>query len=531
MTERVVDLFEAVEIDKQERHAAAARRAARRVRLQRALHIHPVRQPRQEVVEGIVLDAGARRFEFGVARLRQRLGARQVLRQRDVGGHVPIDADDFRGQIGRNVDLADRADDPRSPIAQVKSVLRFVAAFRAYRRFEILDRPLGVALVEPIPPMPVFANAAVERIIVELVHAVVPDQLLGVDVEVPHADLRGVEGEFEAPRQPLELPFAIAQTREVVASFLHQPPGEPGGNDDQEAGGENSQPQNPAVRRRRLPAAFGRGGDPPRSRGHAHVGDDRTVARDARLAEEADSFLAPRVRARDRDVDRQIVADETAVAVQPVDVDDRRNDAPERLVAAGLAGEHRKTGDEAPAALDQVERTGQHHVAAVARAQRGFALLFVLAIVEPDHRLVTLQGIFQGHDETGGAGDAPDPRAALQQIRAKLGEARLRDVRLGGNVADEAANELDVAVDVALELGPDQADLGENLGARSFVGKLAVLMVGERAADEGDDRGDRRRDVRRAKKMSSQGIAQGHDGIRCGSTTSLVWLTPANVGY
>ena len=112
MTERVVDLLEAVEIDMKQHDAAAARRAARRAFLERPLEIHAVWQMGQEIVKGIVFDAGPGRFEFDVARLREGLGARQILGQRDVGGHVPVDADDLRGPIGRNIDLADRADRP-----------------------------------------------------------------------------------------------------------------------------------------------------------------------------------------------------------------------------------------------------------------------------------------------------------------------------------------------------------------------------------------------------------------------------------
>ncbi len=44
MAERVVDLLEAVEIDVKQHHAAAGRRAARRALLQRALHVHAIRQ-------------------------------------------------------------------------------------------------------------------------------------------------------------------------------------------------------------------------------------------------------------------------------------------------------------------------------------------------------------------------------------------------------------------------------------------------------------------------------------------------------
>ena len=105
----------------------------------------------------IVLDAGARGFEFRIARLCQRLRAGQVLGQLDVGSDVPVDADDLRGHVGRDIDLADRANDPRPPVAEVQPILRFVAPLFPCR-FKVRDGAFDVRLVELVSPVPVIAE-------------------------------------------------------------------------------------------------------------------------------------------------------------------------------------------------------------------------------------------------------------------------------------------------------------------------------------------------------------------------------------
>ena len=206
------------------------------------------------------------------------------------------------------------------------------------------------------------------------------------------------------------------------------------------------------------------------------------VARRVRRAEEAVDLRAPGVDAIKRERDRRIVADDAAVAVERVDVDDLGDDAPERLAAAGGLREHGEARDEGATALNEVERAVQHHVAAVARAQRRPALARVGPEVVADHRLVSRQRIHHRHDEPGSAGDIVDARGVAQQARRHLGEALLVDVGLGDDVGDEAAGELDVAVESAFQLGADQADLMEHRVARALAGELIILILDENAA-------------------------------------------------
>ncbi len=123
MAERVVDLLEAIEVDVEDDDALAGRRATRCALLEHPLEVHAIRQLGQKVMQRIVLDARARRFEFDVARLRQRLRARQVLGQRDVGGDVPIEADHLLGSVGGDIDGPDLADHPSAAVAEDQRIL------------------------------------------------------------------------------------------------------------------------------------------------------------------------------------------------------------------------------------------------------------------------------------------------------------------------------------------------------------------------------------------------------------------------
>ena len=154
MAERVVDPLESVEIDLQQRDAAAGFGAARGVLLERALEIHAVGQAGEEVVQRIVFDAGARRFELGVARLGQRLRAGQVVGQLDVGCDVPVDADHLSRQVGRDVELADGADHPLCARRRGRADTAIRSAACAWNAaVEFCDRAIGVGRVEAVAPM------------------------------------------------------------------------------------------------------------------------------------------------------------------------------------------------------------------------------------------------------------------------------------------------------------------------------------------------------------------------------------------
>ena len=162
------------------------------------------------------------------------------------------------------------------------------------------------------------------------------------------------------------------------APLFDQATGEPGRRDDQRAGEENDQPRPPTARQGGVPAAFRRRGDRPKAGGNADEARHRIVVEHPRVAEEAARVLPLPVAAGDGDVDRQIAGVEAGVAIELVEVDDRGDHAPETPTLVRSVDEDGQPGDEAAAALDEIDRTGEHDVAAVARAQRRLALVGVL---------------------------------------------------------------------------------------------------------------------------------------------------------
>ena len=85
----------------------------------------------------------------------------------------------------------------------------------------------------------------------------------------------------------------------------------------------------------------------------------------------------------------------------------------------------------------------------------------------------------------------------VDQVAGKRGEALLAHIGLRCDGRDQAAHELQVAVDVALELGAHKVDLGQHIGARDLIGHETVLIVGKNAAARYHDNGDRRWHIRR----------------------------------
>ncbi|MFZ2099205.1 MAG: hypothetical protein WAU86_01415, partial [Oricola sp.] len=66
----------------------------------------------------------------------------------------------------------------------------------------------------------------------------------------------------------------------------------------------------------------------------------------------------------------------------------------------------------------------------------------------------------------------------------------LVDIGLGGDDGDEAAHELDIAVDVAFEPGANQPKLLADSGVNSLAMNNAVLMLGENAGQDRDGKGN-----------------------------------------
>src|SRR5690242_13467077 len=105
--------------------------------------------------------------------------------------------------------------------------------------------------------MRVVAGLAVLGMAVEIVHAIVPDQRVGIDVVLPDADLGGVEREPEAARQHIELLFALTQLADVFGSLVDEPASDEERDEDERTGDRNEDAEGQRAGQRRLPAAAG----------------------------------------------------------------------------------------------------------------------------------------------------------------------------------------------------------------------------------------------------------------------------------
>ena len=211
------------------------------------------------------------------------------------------------------------------------------------------------------------------------------------------------------------------------------------------------------------------------------------------------------------DVDRQVGTRRagSASAIKCVHVDDRGNDAPKASCLVRAANEHRQAGDEGAAPLHEVDRAGEHGLAAVARAKHLLALTVELTKIETDRPFIAFSRALKGDDEIGRDRYVVEKGVASQQCRAEAVEASLVDLGLGGDVGGEPAHELDFAAKVGFQPIVDSAKLRHRLGASARERELAVLVVGDCAHQHGDDGRDRSGKIARATETKEQG-AQIH---------------------
>ena len=82
-------------------------------------------------------------------------------------------------------------------------------------------------------------------------------------------------------------------------------------------------------------------------------------------------------------------------------------------------------------------------------------------------------------------------------VAGKRGEALLAHIRFRRDRRDQAAHQLQVPVDIALELGAQKIYLGQHIRTRDLVCHETILIVRKNAAARNHDNGDRRWDIRR----------------------------------
>ncbi|SDA77833.1 hypothetical protein SAMN03159448_03034 [Sinorhizobium sp. NFACC03] len=186
---------------------------------------------------------------------------------------------------------------------------------------------------------------------------------------------------------------------------------------------------------------------------------------------------------------------EAAVTIEAVDVDDGGDDAPEAIAAAAGVDHYREAADQPTSALDEIHRAGKHHLPGVLDTHDGSALQLVLAVIEPQRLLISFERVDERDDEVRRGSDAAQLRAFGKDAARKGGEALLIHARLGDERADQAAHELDIAVDVGFELGADGIELFGYPCAQPRLGYHLVLIVRQDAGHQDHESRDDRRKV------------------------------------
>ncbi len=191
VAERVVDLLEAVEIDMQQADALAGMVEEAEMPVEHVVEEAPVGQPGKQIVQGVELDAGLGCLQFRGALLRQRVRLRRVLPGLDLLGNVRIHPDDLARLAGVAICpgafmyVSDLPIDDQ-PVFDLHVAARFIRV--RLHRGDAGD-VIGMDAPHPVLVGPV---AVIGRVAVELVHAVVPDQPVGFEIEFFFAAVAGL---------------------------------------------------------------------------------------------------------------------------------------------------------------------------------------------------------------------------------------------------------------------------------------------------------------------------------------------------
>ena len=303
MAEGVVDLLEAVEIDMEERKAAAVAMTGPGALLEGLVEIAAIGQIGQRVVERGVFDARRCRDQFGVASIGQSFGALEVAPDVHVGGHVPIDADDPRRAVGLAIAGANGPDRANGAVLEAQPVLGPVGTAGAHGIAEIPLGPRKVVGMKRSFPVRVVSRLAILGTAVELVHPVIPDQIVGEDVVLPDTDLRSVECEAEAARHDIELVLALAERTNMLLAFVDEVAGYQQRDQHQCAGKSDHHAEPEGIGQRRLPSSGGTTGNLPGARRQLDARGDRRIVEDAFVAEKQRSARARTIDAADDEID------------------------------------------------------------------------------------------------------------------------------------------------------------------------------------------------------------------------------------
>jgi hypothetical protein len=112
--------------------------------------------------------------------------------------------------------------------------------------------------------------------------------------------------------------------------------------------------------------------------------------------------------------------------------------------------------------------------------------------------------------QIGSRGDVAQLRVFADEPFGNLAEPLLIYVGLRGDNGHQSAHQLDVAVDVAFELGADKSELFADIGAGALAMDYAILVIGKNPGHQRDSKGYSRRDDARAQERMAC-LEPGHE--------------------
>ena len=229
------------------------------------------------------------------------------------------------------------------------------------------------------------------------------------------------------------------------------------------------------------PAVTRGGHDAPGPGRDHHVEADRLVLPDIRIAPDDLVVLQVAVSARQRQVIALGEAVVAGVVQQAGKVDDGGRDAPELALAVPVGAQpDREAGDQADAALDQVDRAGNDDPLLVDHLLHRGPLILGVAVVEANRLLVPGDRIHVRDDQILGQRQIADVvRRTLQDVLGDQLELLGRQVGTGPHIAHHAADQLDVPAERLLQRGAQQVEVVADL----VLGVLA-RHVGQRELDQ-----------------------------------------------
>ena len=449
------------------------------------------RSPRTPVIGVRNLVAhGGEETRLGVGRrLRLAPPLVELLLPRDVVGDVPHQPHHPRHPLGVDVVAGDVANVPDLAVRPDDAIERDEPAMPRGRLAGRGERTRPVVGVDGADPVRLAEVALAIGKAEQRAGPLVPQQVVGREVDVPDADVRGRQRELQAPGQARQLGLALTDLDETGLTRRDEPPRRQDRQDDDEAREREDQPLPPGIRRR--PSPLRHGGERPVPDRQRDLHPERIAVEDARVPEEDDRPEVTVVAADQRQVDGQVGREEPGVAEEHVAVERHVDQPPEPPRLPVPVDEDRRPDDEAALAGHEVHRPADHRRPEGPRHQGRAARPRRRELAAPEERLGG-RGIDHGDDEVRRRGERPDALPPAHHPGRQPFEVLGRDVRLVLDDADHALDELDVAVERALQLRADDVERVGGVASLLLAMRRPALLLrhgGENHHRQGGDGG------------------------------------------